>query len=90
MLDRFNVGMVSEAFIHQCKREELVTSRVMLHGKKGLCFADVCKLKRIRHLHEDMGLDLAAVDFVLRNRRRIKRCNAGWTKWNGVISRLHW
>ncbi len=66
MLDRFNVGMVSEAFIHQCEREELVTSRVMLHGKKGLCFADVCKLKRIRHLHEDMGLDLEAVDFVLR------------------------
>jgi hypothetical protein len=37
-----------------------------------LCFADVYKLKRIRHLHEDMGLDLEAVDFVLRYRNRIK------------------
>jgi hypothetical protein len=45
----------------------------MLHGKKGLCFADVCKLKRIRHLHEDMGLDLETVDFVLRYRNRIKK-----------------
>ena len=66
------LARVSEDFIHQCEREELVTSRIMLHGKKGLCFADVCKLKRIRHLHEDMGLDLEAVDFVLRYRNRIK------------------
>ena len=66
------LARVSEEFIHQCEREELVTSRIMLHGKKGLCFADVCKLKRIRHLHEDMGLDLEAVDFVLRYRNRVK------------------
>jgi len=66
------LARVSEEFIRQCEREELVTSRIMLHGKKGLCFADVCKLKRIRHLHEDMGLDLEAVSFVLRYRNRIK------------------
>ena len=66
------LARVSEEFIHQCEREELVTSRIMLHGKKGLYFADVCKLKRIRHLHEDMGLDLEAVDLVLRYRNRIK------------------
>ncbi len=36
----------------------------MLHGEKGLCFADVCKLKMIRHLYEDMGLNLEAIDFV--------------------------
>ncbi|MBW1836591.1 MAG: hypothetical protein JRI99_06470 [Deltaproteobacteria bacterium] len=66
------LARVSEDFIHQCEREELVTSRIMLHGKKGLSFADVCKLKRIRHLHEDMGLDLEAVDFVLRYRNQIK------------------
>ena len=63
---------VSEEFILHCEREELIASRIMLHGKKGLCFADVCKLKRIRHLHEDMGLDLEAVDFVLRYRNRIQ------------------
>ena len=66
------LARVSEEFIHQCEREELITSRIMLHGKKGLCFADVCKLKRIRHLHEDMGLDLEAVGFVLRYLNQIK------------------
>jgi hypothetical protein len=65
------MAKVSETFIHQCEHEELVTLRVLLHGRKGLCFTDVCKLKIIRHLHEDMGLDLEAVDFVLRYRDRI-------------------
>ena len=66
------LSRVSEEFIHQCERHELVSCRIMLHGRKGLCLADACKLKRIRHLHEDMGLDLEAVDFVLRYRNRIK------------------
>jgi hypothetical protein len=66
------LARVSEEFVHQCECEELVTFRIMLHGRKGLCFADVCKLKLIRHLHEDMGLDLEAVDFVLRYRKQIK------------------
>ena len=66
------LARVSEEFINQCEREELIISRIMLHGKKGLCCADVYKLKRIRHLHEDMGLELEAVDFVLRYRNRIK------------------
>lgn len=66
------MARVSEEFILQCERENLVSSRIMLHGMKGFCSADVCKLKLIRHLHEDMGLDLEAVDFVLRYRQRIK------------------
>jgi DNA-binding transcriptional MerR regulator len=66
------LAKVSEEFIHRCESEELIISRNMLHGKKGCCFADVYKLKRIRHLHQDMGLNLAAVDFVLRYRNRIK------------------
>jgi len=44
----------------------------MLHGVKGLCYDDVNRLKMIRFLHEDMGLDLGAVDFVLRYRERLK------------------
>lgn len=66
------MARVSEEFILQCERENLVSSRIMLHGMKGFCSADVCKLKLIRHLHEDMGLDLEAVDFVLRYRQRLK------------------
>jgi hypothetical protein len=63
---------VSKEFILQCEREELIKGRVMLHGVKGLCYDDVNRLKMIRFLHEDMGLDLGAVDFVLRYRERLK------------------
>ena len=63
---------VSEEFILQCEREELVTSHDMLHGAKGLSATDVSKLKLIRYLHEDMGLALEAVDFVLRYRDRVQ------------------
>lgn len=63
---------VSTQFVHQCEQEDLITCRIMIHGIKGLCFADVQKLKLIRHLHEDMGLALDAVDFLLRYRKRIK------------------
>ncbi|MEJ2170631.1 MAG: chaperone modulator CbpM [Desulfobacterales bacterium] len=66
------LARVSEDFIYQCDREGLVNARVMLHGKQGLCFADVSKLKLVRHLHDDMGLDLEAVDIVLRYRGRIR------------------
>jgi len=63
---------VSEEFIRQCEREELVTAHTMLHGEKGLSAADVSKLKLIRYLHDDMGLALEAIDFVLRYRERVK------------------
>jgi hypothetical protein len=66
------LARVSEDFIYRCDSEGLVTSRVMLHGKQGLCFSDVCKLKLVRHLHDDMGLDLEAVDIVLRYRNQIR------------------
>ena len=69
------LARVSQTFIFKCEKENLVTTRIMLHGEKGLCFADVCKLKMIRHLYEDMGLDLAAIDFVLRYQRQIKILN---------------
>lgn len=63
---------VSEEFIRQCEHEELVTAHTMLHGAKGLSAADISKLKLIRYLHEDMGLALEAIDFVLRYRERVK------------------
>lgn len=63
---------VSEEFILQCEHEELVTSNTMLHGAKGLRASDVRKLKLIRYLHEEMGLSLEAIDFVLRYRERVK------------------
>jgi hypothetical protein len=66
------LSRVAEDFISRCDRAGLVKTRVMLHRKKGLCFADVRKLKLVRHLHEDMGLDLEAVDIVLRYRNQLQ------------------
>ncbi len=63
---------VSEEFILRCEHEELITAHKMHDGAKGLSTADVGKLKLIRHLHEDLGLDLEAIDFVLRYRERVK------------------
>ena len=70
-----HLARVSEEFISRCEHEELITARIMPHGVTGLCFADVRRLKLIRYLHEDMGLDLGAVDLVLRYRERIKTMN---------------
>lgn len=67
------MARVSEDFICRCEQVELVMPRVMHHGKKGLCADDVCRLKMIRHLHEDLGLDLEAADFILRYRQRIRQ-----------------
>ena len=81
------LARVSIAFIRECEREDLVCCRTMLHGKKGLCVAEVRKLKLVRHLHEDLGLDLEAVDMVLRYRNRIQalqnrleKAEAGWQR----------
>lgn len=66
------LASVSTQFVHQCENEDLITCRIMVHGQKALCFADVQKLKLIRHLHEDMGMTLEEVDFLLRYRERLK------------------
>jgi DNA-binding transcriptional MerR regulator len=66
------LARVSEQFIFECEHEELVTTRTLPDGRRGLRRADVRRIRVIRHLHEDMGLDLEAVDFVLRYREQIK------------------
>jgi DNA-binding transcriptional MerR regulator len=63
---------VSVDFILQCEHEELVTAHTMFYGAKGLNSVDVAKLKHIRYLHQDLGLPLEAIDFVLRYRRRVQ------------------
>ncbi len=77
---------VTEEFILQCEHEELVTSRTMLHGAKGLRVTDVRKLKLIRYLHDDMGLSLESIDFVLRYRDRVETMKR---QLNEMEQRLH-
>lgn len=66
------LASVSIHFIHQCENADLIACQIMMHGRRGLSFTDVQKLKLIRHLHEDMGVPLDALDFLLLYRKRIK------------------
>lgn len=61
---------VSAKFIQACERENLI-QLTMVRGAKGYGHDTIRKLIRIRHLHRDLGLDLTAIDCILRMRRRI-------------------
>ena len=61
---------VTTEFIQECERENLVQVTVV-RGAIGHSQNTVRRLIRIRHLHRDLGLDLTAIDCILRMRRRI-------------------
>jgi hypothetical protein len=62
---------VTTEFIQECERENLIQVTVM-HGTIGYGLDTVRRLIRIRHLHRDLGLDLTAIDCILRMRRKIE------------------
>jgi MerR family transcriptional regulator/heat shock protein HspR len=43
----------------------------MVQGDEGYSAEDISQIARIRRLHEDLGLDLEAVEIVLHMRRQI-------------------
>jgi DNA-binding transcriptional MerR regulator len=61
---------VTTEFIQACERENLIQVTVV-RGTIGYNQDTVRRLIRIRHLHRDLGLDLTAIDCILRMRRRI-------------------
>ena len=61
---------VTTEFIQECERENLIQV-TMMHGTIGYGHDTVRRLIRIRHLHRDLGLDLSAIDCILRMRRKI-------------------
>ena len=61
---------VTTEFIQECERENLVQVTVV-RGAIGYSQNTVRRLIRIRHLHRDLGLDLTAIDCILRMRRQI-------------------
>jgi len=62
---------VTTEFIQECERENLIQVTVV-RGKVGYSHDTVRRLIRIRHLHRDLGLDLTAIDCILRMRRQIR------------------
>jgi DNA-binding transcriptional MerR regulator len=61
---------VTTEFIQECERENLIQVSAV-RGTFGYSHDTVRRLIRIRHLHRDLGLDLTAIDCILRMRRRI-------------------
>ena len=61
---------VSAEFIRECEHENLIQV-TKVRGAIGYSHETVRKLVRIRHLHRDLGLELTAIDYILRMRRHI-------------------
>ena len=64
------LARISVKFIQQCERENLIQVTAV-GGTEGYDNNTVRRLIRIRHLHRDLGLDLTAIDYLLRMRRQI-------------------
>ena len=64
------IARVTMEFVCECERENLIQATIV-QGRKGYNFEAVRRLIRIRHLHQDLGLDFNAVDCILRMRRQI-------------------
>lgn len=62
---------ISMEFLSQCEVEELVEIRVTASGEEGYSPADIYHLNRIRRLHEDLELNLPAVEVVLNLRQQV-------------------
>jgi MerR family transcriptional regulator/heat shock protein HspR len=58
-------------FLDRLEDEGLVLPRELTEGECGYTPEDITRLARIRRLHETLGLELAAVDVVLRLRERV-------------------
>jgi DNA-binding transcriptional MerR regulator len=62
---------VSIHLVRYCEKEKIIQPHEMEGGEQGYTAAEVRRLARIRRLREDLGLDMGAVEVVLRLRRRV-------------------
>ena len=65
------LAQVSLDFLCLCEEEGLIQVQGMAGGGQGYSVADIRHLVRIRRLHEDVGLDLPAVEVTLNLRRQV-------------------
>jgi MerR family transcriptional regulator/heat shock protein HspR len=65
------LARVSLEFLDRLEAEEMVRPRQLEGGEQGYTPDDIRRLSRIRRLHETLGLDLAAVEVILRLRERV-------------------
>ena len=65
------LAQVSLEFLERLEIEEIVQPQELEGGEQGYTPDDIGRLCRIRRLHETLGLDLAAVEVILRLRERV-------------------
>jgi MerR family transcriptional regulator, heat shock protein HspR len=58
-------------FLSRLEEGKLIRPRTAVQGEPGYCAEDITQISRIRRLHEDLGLDLEAVEIILHMRRQI-------------------
>jgi|UniRef100_A0A7C3WIU3 DNA-binding transcriptional MerR regulator len=65
------LARVSLGFLDRLEKEFLIQPRTIGPGETGYSADDIAQIARIRRLHEDLGLDLEAVEIILQMRRQI-------------------
>jgi MerR family transcriptional regulator/heat shock protein HspR len=65
------LARVSLEFLERLEAEELMQPQELEGGGWGYTPEDIQRLSRIRRLHDTLGLDLAAVEVVLRLREQV-------------------
>lgn len=64
------IARISGEVLRWCERERVVQLRA-IRGETGYSAGDIRRMARVQRLHEDLGLDLPAVEVVLHMRRRV-------------------
>jgi hypothetical protein len=64
-----HLARISLDLLHQCEQEGLFP--YTSGDRLGFSAEEIAQLSRIRRLHEDLGLDLPAIEIVLNMRQRI-------------------
>lgn len=65
------LARITLEFLSVLEAEALIQPRPSGQGEPGYSAEDITHIVRIRRLHEDLGLDLGAVEIVLHMRRQI-------------------
>jgi len=65
------LARITLEFLSVLEDERLIRPRAMVQGEQGYSAEDITQITRIRRLHQDLGLDLGAVEIVLNMRRQI-------------------
>jgi MerR family transcriptional regulator/heat shock protein HspR len=65
------LARITMDFLEALEEERLIRPRPTAQGEGGYSAEDITQIVRIRRLHEDLGLDLEAVEIVLHMRRQI-------------------